>query len=271
MSNLILSNKSNYKSVVDTNEYISIFNGFMEMTSNFLLHLSDKVYIRNEEYHRYIIVQGMNTMLHIFTQLFMYTRNIELTLLYLEKAYCFYVEFISQISDENNSYLKLTCKDAILFVYKKTIFDVNQEYRKAFELSVEESEYFGKLNKLTGEFNRLIINCIFNLSINNDGNSLETIENILTNVKQTITTLFDYYTNEDVDELIEELQLLNTVVRQLLEYEENIVQIFGIILTLARKVANRKVDRKQIVKNICDNYYDKLSSLTPLKFVNKII
>ena len=47
-----------------------------------------------------------------------------------KKAYYYYIEFIGQISDDSHSYLQLTSKDATLFVYKKTIFEVDNMVRK---------------------------------------------------------------------------------------------------------------------------------------------
>jgi hypothetical protein len=41
-----------------------------------------------------------------------------------------YVEFISQVSNEHNSFLHLTSRDAVLFVYKKTIFDIHNDIQK---------------------------------------------------------------------------------------------------------------------------------------------
>jgi hypothetical protein len=57
----------------------------------------------------------------------------------MKKSYYFYIEFIEQISDNNVTFLQLSSRDAILFVYKRTIFELNQEYRKNMdEPSIEE-------------------------------------------------------------------------------------------------------------------------------------
>ena len=56
------------------------------------------------------------------------------------KSLCFYVEFIGQIGDDNHSFLQLNSNDASLFVYKKTIFDINNEYRKNFVLTEEDKK-----------------------------------------------------------------------------------------------------------------------------------
>jgi hypothetical protein len=54
----------------------------------------------------------------------------DLAFYHSHKAFYFYLEFIEQITDEKHTFLKLNSRDASLFVYKKTIFDVNNEYRK---------------------------------------------------------------------------------------------------------------------------------------------
>ena len=62
-----------------------------------------------------------------------------------QKAYYFYVEFIEQITNDNNTFLQLSSRDASLYVYKKTIFEINMEFKKKIELSFtpeEKQKYF---------------------------------------------------------------------------------------------------------------------------------
>ena len=44
-----------------------------------------------------------------------------------KQAIFYYVEFIGQIGEDSQGFLQLNSKDAILFVYKKTIFDINND------------------------------------------------------------------------------------------------------------------------------------------------
>ena len=67
---------------------------------------------------------------NVMNVLFLYTRNTELIYKHLNKSFLYYIEFIEQIGEEGNSFLQLSSKDAMLFVYKKTIFDINIEYKK---------------------------------------------------------------------------------------------------------------------------------------------
>ena len=70
--------------------------------------------------------------------LLLYTKNLSLAYVHCQKSLYYYVEFICQIGDDTHSFLQLNTKDASLFVYKKTIFDINNEHRKEFA-SVKDS------------------------------------------------------------------------------------------------------------------------------------
>ena len=62
-----------------------------------------------------------------------------------EKSILFYVEFITQIGDENHTFLQLNSKDAIIFLYKKTLFELDEEYVSSFTESIVDKD---KVNDL---------------------------------------------------------------------------------------------------------------------------
>ena len=106
---------------------------------------------------------------HIFNVILLYTKNLSVTVHHCKKAYLFYVEFIGQIGNDNHSYLQLNSKDAMLFVYKKTIFDINNEYRKQYQLNDNiEKNLFEYINK----FSTVYIE-ILEFVIDNDNMKLE--------------------------------------------------------------------------------------------------
>jgi hypothetical protein len=47
-----------------------------------------------------------------------------------QKAFYYYTEFIGQITGDQNVFLQLTSRDAMMFVYKKTIFEIHNDYKK---------------------------------------------------------------------------------------------------------------------------------------------
>ena len=96
------------------NEYIVLMTEFLEYFEHFLSTKNIKKYN--------IVVKGIRSVNHIFLFLFLYTKNLSLTLYHCKKAFLYYIEFINQIGEEGNSYLQLNSTDAIIFIYKKRIF-----------------------------------------------------------------------------------------------------------------------------------------------------
>ena len=82
-------------------------------------------------------MRGLETISHVFEIMLYYTKNLELTYYHSQKAFYFYGEFISQIIEDPNNYLQLSSKDATLFVYKKTIFEINAQIQKGVKILTE--------------------------------------------------------------------------------------------------------------------------------------
>ena len=128
-----ISNVKNFNPIFDKENIKEIETKYTSLASEFLLCVIENIVVRNEKYFIFIIQRGLETLKHCFKMIYMYTRNLELTLQQCRKAYVFYVEFIGQIGDDTNSYLQLSSKDAILFVYKKTIFEIDNDYIKKYQ------------------------------------------------------------------------------------------------------------------------------------------
>jgi len=84
----------------------------------------------NHKNRYYIATKGIETILHIFNNIVFYTNNPSIAEYHSIRAIYLYKEYISQIVDESNSFLNLNTRDSILFIYKKTIFDIKKEYCK---------------------------------------------------------------------------------------------------------------------------------------------
>ena len=103
------------------------------------------------------IDNGIKTILHIMFNIFINTKNIDITVYYGKLSITYYIEFLNQINSNNtNTFINLTLKDAILFVYKKTIFNLNTEYKKRFK-SEDDSRLFDIIFSITNIINRLHI------------------------------------------------------------------------------------------------------------------
>ena len=150
MKDNILNNIENYNTELDKEKcnicmlflkYVGKIHDLIELSLEKLFHLSD-------DYFKHIVVQGIKTIHYVYYMLILYTKNIELTTYHTQKAVQYYVEFISQIGEGNNNYMSLPSKDAVLFVYKKTIFEINQDYRNE-RLNKEDAETSALVTLLT--------------------------------------------------------------------------------------------------------------------------
>jgi len=139
-SKFILYNISNYKHVIN-NSITEVLKKLVEVIIEYMRFISDKISVKNKPYYRFIFKRGVETLIHVFSVIFYFTKNLELTFYHTQKAFYFYIEFIEQISDDNITFLQLTSRDAILFVYKKTIFDLNNEYKKNIQEPTSEEKY----------------------------------------------------------------------------------------------------------------------------------
>ena len=92
---------------------------FCTLVNEYLFHITENIMIQNSDYYIFIVIRGLTTIKHIFNIMLLYTKNLELTIYHTKKAYLFYVEFIGQIREDNNSYLQLNSKDATLLYTKK--------------------------------------------------------------------------------------------------------------------------------------------------------
>ena len=155
MKNNELQNIDNYnKSII--NDEIEIYIKYTHVIAQYLLFGIETIKNRNSEYVKYILNKGLFTISYVFKMLLMYTCNLELTYHHCQKSYSYYIEFIGQIGDDAVTYLQLNSKDAALFVYKKTIFEIPDQIKtKYYEKSND-----GKKNKIVSYmidvYNKLI-------------------------------------------------------------------------------------------------------------------
>ena len=149
-NNIVTDNASNSNAVVELHTWneMDTYMKYVNVVNQYLLFGIETIKNQNSEYLKYILIKGLFTISHVFKMLLLFTRNLDLTYYHCQKSYSYYIEFIGQIGDDAVTYLQLNSKDAALFVFKKTIFDINQDYKKNYyETKTEETK-----NKLVSMF-----------------------------------------------------------------------------------------------------------------------
>lgn len=138
-------NINNYNSKLENNELI--MQEYNVLLNEYLSHISKQLLIKDNIHYLFVINRGIDLLKNIFIILLHYTKNLELVIHHLRKSYLYYTEFIGQVGEDSNSFLQLNSKDACLFVYKKTIYDINEEFKKKYELTEDEKKQFFNLKE----------------------------------------------------------------------------------------------------------------------------
>jgi len=143
-SSLSLQTTDYFKNILETSFY-DISNKYINLINEYITFISENFTNKNKIYSKFIMIRGLDTITNVFNHVFCYTKNMDISYFHSQKAYYFYVEFIEQITNDNNTFLQLSSRDASLYVYKKTIFEINTEFKKKIELSFtpeEKQKYF---------------------------------------------------------------------------------------------------------------------------------
>ena len=152
---LNISTKENTVSLANEENYLFLLqNSIQEMVTTQFQILIEYDKIMNEMYvntcsrdNYHIYITGIESIFHIFEYLLLYTKNRSLSYSSCQSAIYLYIEFVNQIMDESNTYLKLNISDAVLFLYKNTIFKVNPSHCKydVQNITIQEKEIYDTL------------------------------------------------------------------------------------------------------------------------------
>jgi hypothetical protein len=157
-----LHNEDNFNKTLNTN-VSDVMNKYTELVIEYLKFIYENIKIQNLTYSKFILIRGFETITNVFSIILYYTKNIELTYFQCQKSFYYYIEFIGQISEEQHTFLQLSSRDAITYVYKKTIFEVNQDFKKnILPLTKENITKFDLINQYI-KINKILLLKIINI------------------------------------------------------------------------------------------------------------
>ena len=167
-----IQNKENYKLILQSNS-VEIVDKYSKLVIEYLLFIIENIGSKNATYNKFIITRGINTITNVFTTLLYYSNNLDMAYYHSQKSFYFYVEFIGQISEDQHSFLQLSSRDASIFVYKKTIFEIPLDIKNP--QNQEEEQNKNQIMDLFDQY-KIIIFTFFQKTINKL-NFNDTIEN----------------------------------------------------------------------------------------------
>lgn len=188
-----INNSDNYNKVLNESLF-NIYKTYLTIINEYLTFSTENIVIQKDIYLKYVLIRGIETLKNIFNILLLYTKNIDLVNYHCQKSYYYYIEFIGQIGDDNHSFLQLNSKDATLFVYKKTIFEINNDYKSLFTSPIgTELEIITNAKNLILITNNLI-NYFIQSTESKNIKQKKPIKQEINNIKKFMENLLKYET-----------------------------------------------------------------------------
>jgi hypothetical protein len=101
-----------------------ILNNIPVLSSNIIIeYLIRAQLLTKQKLYLFYLFKGFDMLITIFSLSLCQSKNIDVTFYKCQNAIHLYIEYVQQISNEQNSFLQLTSRDALLYVYKQTILD----------------------------------------------------------------------------------------------------------------------------------------------------
>lgn len=164
--NYSLHNSDNYKAVLS----FKVGDMLVKISSLFVDYckmIAENIKFKNSQLFQFVIIRGLDTIVHVFNYILLYTKNADVAYFHCQKAFYFYLEFVGQISDDEKMFLQLSTRDATLYVFKKTIFELNIEYRKQSD-EPDKDDIIGFVNVCLELYKTILLKIIFNNNINSE-------------------------------------------------------------------------------------------------------
>ena len=111
-----------------------------------------KLVITSPNMFNFIVLRGLETTTHVFKYVLVYTQNLDAAFHHAQKSIYYYLEFITQVAEQRNAFLQLSSRDAITYVYKKTIYLINNlESKKSKNDIINTMNLYIQLYKNLGD------------------------------------------------------------------------------------------------------------------------
>jgi hypothetical protein len=232
--NYSLQNNENFKKELDC-DISDITENLSELLLNYYKFIIGSIKLKNLKNLRFIIIRGLDTILNVFNLILFYTKNLDITYFHCQKAFYLYVEFIEQISEDENIFLQLSSRDATTYVYKKTIYEISNEFKKKNE---QISDYtiikLDIINSYTNIYKILLLKLI------NDDFTNEEHQNNIQKIYKKLIRINDKTI----------IKLLNDIIGKLYYELSDITYFYDVSNLLIKKICKNEVNNVNIVNNV---------------------
>ena len=245
---------------------------YNQLINDYIYLYIDNIKIVNKSYYYYLFINGIKTINNVFLNILLYTKNLTISTFFGQKSYYLYIEFISQIDNINHSFLQLNGKDASLFVYKKTIYELDNNIIKDYKCNNKE-----KFN-IISQF----VNLVYNLySINNIENNIENIKEIINydkiNINNILQQIIDILYIKNKNNIRNKNILIMESITKYIDYlkielknEDKLSNKLDIYVSMFIEKLKITNITNNILKNINSFNIEDINNKNPKKFIDNI-
>tara|TARA_B100001057_G_C22855701_1_gene952606 strand:- start:1619 stop:2401 length:783 start_codon:yes stop_codon:yes gene_type:complete len=248
----------NYNKTYDFNKK-EVIKKYIEIVLEYLKLCSSSLIVIDRSYYNFIVNRGLQTIFHCFNIVYLYSKNLNIVEKSCKGAICYYVEFMGQIGEDSNSYLQLNSKDATLFVYKKILFDINEDYRKHFKLNKEETIFLKELSISLNFINSILNNY---LSFNNNEINKKNMEIMIKYSIKCIEVFLKYDNTQD------DIEIINYFTSHILKHTKEIKNYTSICENFIKKINKNSLSKKTINIKLEEIENTDFNNMKPSKLVS---
>ena len=250
--NYSLHNNENFKKELES-EISEVAIKLSELFIDYFKFIVENIKLKKSNFSRFIITRGLDTIVNVFNFILFYTKTLNVAYFHCQKAFYFYVEFVGQISEDEKMFLKLSSRDATTYVYKKTIFEINNEIKKKNEnISDYTRLKLDIINSYVDLYKTILLKLINNDFLNND--KLTIIENIYKKLNNLTNKL--------------NIKLLYEIVEKLYHQIDEDAYFLDVCTIITKKIEKNQYSLKNYSdKFLSEEFKDKICE-TPDKFVS---
>lgn len=261
-SNKRLTDEENYKTTFSLHDLDSSLLIYSRLLSGFVKDVAEDIDVSELSQFMFILEKGIETITNVYKTILLYMRNIELAEYHTEKAGIYYIEFISQIIGS-----EINVRESVLFVYKKTIFEINNECKKRVLISAEQNVYFTILDEYALFFHSFIKSALSERNIREN----KSIMTGILNEKSIEYSRKLNFSNDLTNIRLSKLKFLNSLISGLSILKCGHIRIFNILDSVLKKIVKIDVSHDlnisfsmEKLTNAVENNYSPLKTASQL-------
>lgn len=257
-TNFSLFNSENYYNDIEDDDLTKIINKYAQLIIEYSKFIQDNIKVKNKSFSTFITIRGLDTITNVFNYILYFTKNIDLTYYHCQKSFYFYIEFVGQITEDDKMFLQLTTRDATTYVYKKTIFEINNELKK---INDNTSNEFREKIYIIQSYIKLYQTYLLKIiQTNNPENIIRNIEHLV-NLSDKLTNLSKKTKIKSLEQLTENLYFKL----------ENIDHFFEINHLIVKQFLKNPDVIKDVIQKLNTEVFDEKITESSNKFVSWLL